>query len=208
MKVKIIIIACAIITISACHPDIFVLNRNVSDTEEISGFKVCPLDSVDVFAKNGMMLYSGSFVDMYCKEIPITQFQADFTAELLNGSGLIFNFRTIIDHFELHKNISFEYSTNGCKVFDSGNLITKVDSIKAELNKPTRIIIENYGKLYNIIVDCDTVFYGKTDLNLTQHMILKPYSGTDVKLTGIQFIDLNNDVRTSGWEINGYLSNE
>ncbi|MFH1050277.1 MAG: hypothetical protein V1779_05020 [bacterium] len=209
MKTKLIIGFILLITISACHPDIFYLNRNVSETEEISGFIIGSLDSVEQFAKNGMMLYSGSMIDMYCNEIPITQFQADFTTELNRGSGLSFSFRTIIDHFELHPNITFEYSTNGCKVFDSGKLLTNVDSIKAEINKPARIIIENYGKLFNIVVDCDTVFYGRTELHATQHMILKPFPGSDIRLTGIRFNDLNSDVRIiKDWKIEDFLSGE
>jgi hypothetical protein len=222
MNVKIIISLCIlVIGFSGCwplkqwflKPDEFRLNQNSFDDEEIGGFIICPLDSVEQFAKNGLLLYSGSFVDMYINEIynekHITQFQADFTAELNSGTGFSFFFRTIADHFEQHPNITFEYTTGGCKVFDSGNLITSVDSIKAELNKPARILIENYGKLFNIVVDCDTVFYGRTGLYTTQHMILKPVTGSNIRLSGIRFIDLNKDVRTEGgWKIDGFLSGE
>jgi|GEM_PF-1983975 len=190
-------------------PDQFKMNRNQFEVEEIGGFIICPLDSVEHFAKNGILLHSGSLVDMYCNEFTLTQFRADFTTELTSGEGTNFYFRTIADHFELHPNITFDYSTSGCKVYDSGSLIANVDSIKAELNKPARILIENYGNLVNIVVDCDTVYYGKTKLPATQHIILKPHTGTDIKYTGIQFNDLNGDIlKTDNWLIDSSLRNE
>jgi hypothetical protein len=195
MKTKILIFIVSFFVLTACKPDMFYLNENKFDKEAITGFKVCPLDSVEVLAGNAFIMYSGSLVDMCCNEIPITQFRADFTANIVRGTGLRFSFRTIIDSYETHPNISFDYTLDGCNVYENNKLLVRVDSIKAVLNQPTRILIENYGKLYNIVVDCDTVFYGSTNLPATQHMILKTLENSDIRLSGIDFEYLNKDIK-------------
>jgi hypothetical protein len=211
MKTRISILFAFTVFIISCgthefnRPDKYLLNKYNMELEEIGVLLECPLDSVEVFAKNAFILHSGGLVDMYCNEIAITQFKTDFTTKLNSGKGVRFSFRTIMDTYETHPNITFEFTTDGCTVHDNNKLVVRVDSIKAAIDKPARIIIENYGKLYNIVVDCDTVYYGNTELHATQHMIVKPLQGSDVRLTGIVFSDMNYDVNEQmGWEIDGF----
>ena len=82
-----------------------------------------------------------------------------------------------------------------------GILLTKVDSIKAKVGEKSRILIENYGKLVNIVVDCDTVYYGKVTLPATEHIVVHPLKNSDIDLSGIFFYKLNSDI------INKYIQN-
>jgi hypothetical protein len=208
MKITILIFSSILILLS-CSPDRFYLNQNLPYEEEIAAIKIGYIDSVEKIAKNAFALYSGGFVDLYCQEIPVTQLQADFTVDIKDGEGIDFFFRTIADHFDKHSNINFQYSTNGCKVTEAGRLIVMVDSIKAQLNKPARIKIENYGSLYNITVDCDTVYFGKSNLHATQHILIKPVNITNAVFTGVRFSNMNSDLqKTEGWQIQGFNKNE
>lgn len=208
MKINILKFSLILILLS-CSPDRFYLNQNLSYEEEIAAIKIGNIDSVEKIAKNSFALYSGGFVDLYCQEIPVTQLQADFTVDIKEGEGLNFYFRTIADHFEKQQNINFEYSTNGCKVTEVGKLVVFVDTIKAQQNKQARIKIENYGNLYNIIIDCDTVYYGKTSLPATQHILIKPINKTNAIFSGVRFSNMNNDIqKIDGWQIQGFNKNE
>lgn len=208
MKITVLIFS-TILILASCTPDRFYLNQNLPYEEEIAAIKIGNMDSVEKIAKNSFALYSGGFVDLYCQEEPVTQLQADFTVDIKDGEGLDFYFRTIADHFENHKHINFQFSTNGCKVTEAGKLIVSVDSIKAQLNKLTRIKIENYGSLYNITVDCDTVYYGKSDLHATQHVLIKPINRTNTIIQGVKFSNMNSDIeKIEGWQIQGYNKNE
>ncbi len=188
---KILLLISTILFITSCTPNQFFLNADRPELLRISGLKIGDLDSINVNTTNSFYIYAGGRADLRCYNPGVTQLSTDFTTELLNGKGLRFSFRTVTDKFEQHPSISFDYTTNGCIVKENGAIISQVDSIKAEINKPARIIIENYGKLYNIIVDCDTVYYGKTEIPATEYCIIQTIEKTNAKLSGIEFNDLS-----------------
>ena len=176
-----------------CSPDQFYLNDRANDSEEISGLKIGSLDSVEVYAKNALKIYDGGMVDLICSYGGITQMKADITTNIMNGNGVRFAFRTIMDTYDTHPSITFDFTTDGCFVNENNISLTKVDSIKAKLGEKSRILIENYGKLVNIVVDCDTVYFGPTKLHATEHIIISPLKSSNVDLSGIFFSNMNAD---------------
>jgi len=123
-----------------------------------------------------------------------TQYKADITTKITGNQGIRFSFRTIIDQYNKIPDIGFDFTPEGCFVFENGIQIRSVDSIKAKIGEKSRILIENYGKLVNIIVDCDTVYYGKTNLPSTEQLIIKTLNNTSAELSGIIFNNLNSDI--------------
>lgn len=186
-----------VILITGCYPDRFSLNKR--DDNRIEGFIMTPdFDKVEITADNEFTLYEGSMVSL--RTVGLTQLAADFTVNLINGEGLSFYFRTVQHDFPRQPFIKFDYTTNGCSVYENERLLVSVDSVKARHKEPSRIIISNDGKLINITVDCDTVFYGRTELNATEFVLIKSNEESRALLSGIFFNDvitINEEIRES-----------
>ena len=176
--------------ITACSPDTFLLNKNSSfaDSRVIFGFKMNELDSVEVTGENSLALHKGAIVGLALDNI--TQLHCDITCELTQGTFIRFATRTIGAEYEKQKGITFDYSTANSVISYNGEVIRTVDSIKAELNKPSRIHILNDGNLLNVIVNCDTVFYGKVFIPATEYLIVETPNNSTAKLSGIIFSSL------------------
>jgi len=188
---NLLIILCAMLI--ACAPDQFYLNSRSVDSEEISGLIIGNLDNVDVYAKNALKIHESGMVDLICRSGGITQMKADITTNITSGDGVRFAFRTIMDSYDTHPSITFDFTKDGCFVNENNRSLTKVDTIKAKIGESSRILIENYGKLVNIVVGCDTVYFGPTGLSATEHIIISPLNSSDVDLSGIIFSNMNAD---------------
>ncbi len=186
-----IILSTIIIIIASCHPDRFQLNSSNPNLYLISGLIIGELDSVELIADNAIKLYEGGGADLSAYQFGITQLQTDITAEIIYGEELMLAFRTVSDKFETRRSIKFYFSKNGCRLMQNDSLITAVDSIKALIGEPSRIKLENYGDLINVTVDCDTVFYGRTNLPATEYVIARCPRGSRAKLSGIIFNDMS-----------------
>ncbi len=186
-----------ILFITGCHPDRFFLNKK--DENRIEGFIMShDLETVEITADNEFVLYEDALVSL--RTLGLTQLVADFTVTLINGEGLTFYFRTVQNGFPEQPYIKFDYTTDACKVSENERLIVSVDSIKAKPKAPARIKIMNDGKLINITVDCDTVFYGKTELIATEFVLIRPNQNSRALLSGIFFndvISINQEIRES-----------
>lgn len=194
---KISFIFIIIFALSSCQPDRFALNRR--DDNRIEGFIMSPdFEKVEITADNEFVLYEGSTVSL--RTAGLTQLVADFTITPISGEGLTFYFRTVQNDFPEQPYIKFDFTTKGCSVSENENLIVSVDSIKARIKEQTRIRIINDGKLINITVDCDTVYYGRTELKATEFVIIKPVDFSRAVLSGIFFNDvitINEEIRES-----------
>lgn len=174
-------------------PDRFYLNTNSIDFDEISCLIVTNIDSVTKYSSNAFTMTPNQIVAMKSFK-SYTQYKADITTKITGNQGIRFSFRTIIDQYNKIPDIGFDFTPEGCFVFENGIQIRSVDSIKAKIGEKSRILIENYGKLVNIIVDCDTVYYGKTNLPSTEQLIIKTLNNTSAELSGIIFNNLNSDI--------------
>ncbi len=177
-------------------PDQFYLNSNSLEYDEISCLIVTDIDSVEKYSTNGFRMAPNQIVAMNSFD-SYTQYRADITTKINSGDGIKFSFRTIIDEYNKIPDISFDFTPEGCFVFEKGTQIRAVDSIKVKIGEKSRILIENYGKLVNIVVDCDTVFYGPIDLPTSEQLIIKTLNNTSAELSGITLENLNSDVNFS-----------
>jgi hypothetical protein len=182
-NLKFLIFILQLLLITSCITEKFVLNRSASNA--IEGKIIGNIDSVNISHENAFSLLGNGQVALKVPEL--TQFTGDFTVELERGEGLQFIFRTLADKFNQRPRIIFDYKLNGCKVMQNDSLITVVDSINANSTEAKLIKIENYAGSFKITVDCDTVFYGKTNLECTEYIIIKSLNNSKAFISGINF---------------------
>jgi hypothetical protein len=186
MKILISILVSMLVLIS-CSPHKFALNKKSEN--RIEGFIMSnDYDKVEITADNELVLYEGSMVSM--RTYNLTQLYADFTVTPLRGDGVSFYFRTVQNNFIKQPYIKFNFSSGGSSVEENGNLIATADSIKARIKESSRVRIMNDGILFNITVDCDTVYSGLTSLLATEFVVVAPMPDSRVLLSGIFFDDV------------------
>ena len=176
----------AIIILSSCSPDKFILNQN--ERYPISGLIMSGLDRVDVIGENVLILNEEGRTAL--RSVGLTQFRADFTVELLKGDGIRLSIRSASHHYRYHPSLALDYTSNGCSITENGRLVKKIDSIRAIYRTPTRIIMENDGKYCQISVDCNIIYKGPTPLLATEYIILESINDTKARITGISFNDI------------------
>ncbi len=177
-------------SMAGCHPDMFILNINRD--YQIEGLNMSTLNSLEVVRDNGLLLHPGGLISL--RSPLVTQVNADFTVELLKGEGLRFSFRTVSNDYPNRPAIKFDYTGKKCTVWENDKVISEVDTVKANYQGPSRIRIQNDGPLMNIMVDCDTVYYGKTDLPCTEYVIIEAMESADAIIYGIDFSEIT-DIR-------------
>jgi hypothetical protein len=188
MKTIIISLALALLAFG-CASERF--QFNTTDSYPIEGLIMCNPDSIDIAHDNAITLFPESRIALRISEL--TQFVGDFTVEIQAGSGVQFAFRTIADHFADQPKVTFDYTTDGCIVRENDRILTRCDSIRARHNEPMRMKIENYGKAFRITVDCDTVYYGYTNLRGSEYVIISTLNKSAAFVSGIVFAEIYDD---------------
>ena len=181
-----IFVLLAIIIQPGCTPDLFWLNRQ--QPNQVPGLIMSGLESVEKTADNALVLHDSSRAAL---ALPmITQLEGDFTVELKKGDGVRFAIRSASANYEIHPAIKFDFTVNGCIIKENNELKGNADTVKAIYNEPSRIIIQNDGKIVRIKVDCDIVYYAKTELPATEYIIVETLPGSEAYLYGINFADV------------------
>ena len=185
---KISFIILLLFLLYSCTPYNFVLKR--FDEIPVFGLIMSDLESVEIPSK-----YSSSIILKENARVALavsdrTQFISHFNVNMEKGGGLIFSIRTISDNFDTHPSIKFKYDMFGSYIYDNKKLINSVDSIKAQIGKQKLISISNNGQYYQITVDCDTVYKGRTKLPATEYVIIESLEGTEAYISGIDFAEI------------------
>ncbi len=190
---KIILAAVIVVFAAACNPRQFYLNLANPNADPISGLTLGPLQSAKIIGENAAEIYEGGAIAARLDAGGLTQLGAEFNLTLLRGEGAKIYIRNAADGYQRRKSIVFDYSTEGSIVYEGDKPIAEADSVKARLNEEARVKIENYGKIVKITVDCDTVFYGKTEIPATEYLIIESLKKSRLRATAIKFYDLRNE---------------
>ncbi len=172
----------------ACNPDEFELNKGI---KEIAGLKMSGLETVDVINDNSVLLEDGGFIALARNKI--TDLVSDITVDIKEGDGAWFAIRCASNNYENHPAILFTYSINGLSVQEKGKPLISLDKFKANGREPSRIVIKNDVKRFDILVDCDTVYTGFTDIPNTEYILIKSLPKSKVLLTGISMKEKGED---------------
>ncbi|MFN8358790.1 MAG: hypothetical protein U0264_02645 [Candidatus Kapaibacterium sp.] len=177
------------VVITACSPDQFFLNANrESHGTYIFCEKLASIDSVERTADNAMIIYDGGKVAL--SSDLNTDFIADYTVSVDEGQGVRFRFRTTKHDLPDGRELAFVYSTTGARVEAAGVTIATLDTVRAALHTPERVIISNWSNRYTIQVGCSIVYYGTSSLPTTEFSFAETLPGSTVSLSGIDFIPL------------------
>lgn len=189
---KIILLILISLCINACHypiHELFYLNRGIPETNTIVGYKIKNIDSIEKVSKyeNVLLLKPGAFASL--KSPNMTEFTADFTVKLIKGDGMNFYFRTNKDSFDKSKCMRLEVNKDGCRLFENNSQIGYYNSTKLLENEKFRIKIINNGKLANVFFDCVELCKYKTNLPLTEYMLVESLNSSTLELSGIDFAE-------------------
>ncbi len=186
--IKILIILTALLATS-CHwlfaPKEFLLNQESEYL--ILGENLSTIESLDVTGLNHLTLRPGARIAL--RTLLVSQLLADFSVNIQEGEGLKFYFRTVVNDFDTHPRMEFDYTTHGCTVKENDKVLRTFNSLIIENKSDKRIKIKNDGALVTITVDCDTIYYGSTALNSTEYIIIEALPNTTARLYGIYFAE-------------------
>lgn len=188
---RIILYICSLVTITGCSPDTFLLNIN-SD-KILFGKILSAYGTVDVPSGNSVLLRTGGVAAI--RRYTLTQHEAQFSVNLKQGSGIRFSFRTSEHNRENHDAIIFDYTENGCEIYENGRNLLKIDTISAKHNVPALIKIKNDGKYVKVSVDCADIYFSATNITSTEWIILEALEKSEILVYGIEYSELAEDGR-------------
>lgn len=178
-----------LLLLSSCSPDTYLLN--VSSQNPLFGKILTGYGTAETTSGNSILLRSGGITAI--RRYSLTQYTAHFTTEIKKGDGLVFHFRTAPNNFESQKSIKFEFSTDGCKITESGSESIFIDSVKAKRNIPYLIKIFNDGKFAKVSVDCADIHFSATNIPSTEWVLIEALKDSEILLYGIEYLPLAED---------------
>lgn len=164
-------------------PDIYALNKE--STNPLIGVIIGDLDGAEPASGNAVIIYEDGKTSL--RTPGLTQFVADFTVTLHRGEGLRFGFRTNAKDYGKHPAILFDYTINGCRVYENGKLLVDNKSVKSGIKYPARIQLTNDGKYIKISVDCEEIYNSTTSLEATEYVIIESINKSAGVVSGIEF---------------------
>jgi len=195
---KIITLSILVVTLNSCASDYFSLYLFHPDkTKRITGrifteksnIKNLNVYNVNIFNDNSIELKDKNTIAL--KYLIENEYIADFTFEAKSGKSVNFYTRSAYDDFGKQNKIRLEFNNNGVYLYekynDSEKLIGKDLSKKLTINEKTRFFIKNDGKKLKISMDCDDIFDVRTNLNISQYLIIETEADSEIVLSAINF---------------------
>ena len=175
----------------SCMPDDFTLKTGKYNNDIINGYNKSVYGTYDDINDNTVMLKENGYVSL--RRQGFTELTTDITVELIEGEGVQFAIRCVKNKSENHPAILFTYSTSGSAVQERGKASLAFPQYKAKIKEPVRIVFKNDCKRYDILLDCDTVYTGWTDIPNTDYLLVKSLPKSRVFLTGISMVEKNEN---------------
>jgi hypothetical protein len=176
--------------LQACTSDDFTLESWKDNKVEIDGYMISGYGTVKE-KDNSVMLYEDAYISLRRKGY--TELGSDITVEIKEGEGVQFAMRCVSNKSENHPAILFTYSTGGSTIQEKGKSPINISQYKAKINEPVRIVFLNDCKRFDILLDCDTVYTGWTDIPNTDYLLVKALPKSKVQLTGISMVEKGED---------------
>lgn len=198
-KIKnIILINILVVILSSCASDYFNLYLYHPDkTKRISGriftdksnIRNLNVLNVKVINDNSISLKDHNTVAL--KYFMENEYIADFTFLAKSGKTVTFYSRCAYHNFDKQNKIKLEYNENGIYLYeiynDNETLIAKDLSKKLTINEKVRFFIKNDGKKLKVSMDCDDIFDVRTNLNISQYLIIETEQDSEIVLSAINF---------------------
>ncbi|MBI5325219.1 MAG: hypothetical protein HZB41_08115 [Ignavibacteriae bacterium] len=150
---------------------------------KIDGYNLSGYGTIDEINDNSVLIKEDGFYAL--KKTGVTELVTDLTVNLKEGEGVWLAYRCASNNYNNHPAILLNYSTKGLTIEEKGKNIINLDKYKARINEPVRIVFLNDCKRYDVLLDCDTVYTGYTDIPNTEYLLVKTLPKSKVLLTGI-----------------------
>jgi len=150
-------------------PDQFQLYKTSS--APIDGFILSDITMAKATKDNELLLLPNGMVSLKRPNITHSSFSA--ITSFSSGDGLRFYFRTDRRKYESEPGLVFEFTKNGSIVYDNGVKVAETDTIKAVPGKKDKIIILSDADYFQITVECDTVYKGRTKLVSSEFVLIE-----------------------------------
>ncbi len=195
---KIITLSILVVTLNSCASDYFSLYLFHPDkTKRISGriftdksnIKNLDAYNVNVFNDNSIELKDKNTIAL--KYLIENEYIADFTFEAKSGKSVNFYTRSVYDNFGKQNKIRLEFNNNGVYLYEEYNDTEKLIGIdlskKLTINEKIRFFIKNDGKKLKRSMDCDDICDVRTNLNISQYLIIETEADSEIVLSAINF---------------------
>ncbi len=187
-KINILYILLAVALLAGgCASEKFYLYRGFS--YQIEGEILGAIDSVEQTHDNAFVLRPGGIVSLRMEGV--TEFFSEFDMRLQQGSGVRFALRTGKYKYYERPSITCDFTSGGTEVKENGKLIAMKNEIKAVPGELQKVRIHNYNHVCNIVIECDTVWSGRTDMLDSEYIIIESIGKTYAQITGMEFHEID-----------------
>lgn len=163
-------------------PDQFQLYKTSS--APIDGFIMSDINTVKLTKDNELLFLPNAMVSL--KRANITHSLFSVLASLNSGNGLRFYFRTNKNKYSTEPGLVFEFTKNGSVVYDNGVKVAETDTVKVIPGKTAKLIVLSDADYFQITVECDTVYKGRTKLVSSEFVIIESIN-SNALLSAIYF---------------------
>jgi len=182
-KIKSILCVLGFAVLISCSPDRFTLDK-ISGQNRISGFELRTIHDADVKYDNAFILNEKGIVSLRAENE--TDGSWDFGLNFLFGQNMNIVFRDVPFGYKTPRGLCVNLSGKTIKISESGK---EVFSQTNELNYSgiVRIQFLNDGFNYTLIMDCDTIYKGRSAIPSTEYIIFESLQNTKAFISGIDF---------------------
>lgn len=167
----------------SCAPDRFTLDK-ISGQNRIEGFEMKTIHDADVKFDNAFVLNENGAVSL--RAVNETDGIWDFGLNFLFGQELNIAMRDVPFEYKSPRALCINLSDDVLKITDSGKEVFSENS-KYNFSNSVRVQFINDGFNFALILDCDTIYKGKTKIPTTEYIIFESLNNTKAFISGIDF---------------------
>jgi len=183
VKNKNSIVILALIILLSCTPDRFTLDK-ISGQNRIDGFELRTISDATAKYDNAFILNENGIVSL--RAAGETDGVWDFGLNFLYGSDLNIVLRDVAYEFREPYALMINISNDIVSIQNFGQTDFK-QKTKCNFSKTVRVQIINDGFNYSLVLDCDTVYKGRTKTPNTEFIIFESIDNTKAFVSGIDF---------------------
>lgn len=172
---------------AGCATERFYLYKGFS--YQIEGEILGAIDSVEVSHDNAFLLRPGGIVSLRMEGV--TEFFSEFDLRVQQGSGVRLALRTSKYKYFERPSITCDFTSAGAEVKENGKLLAMKNDIKAVPGNLQKVRIHNYNHVCNIVIECDTVWSGRTDLFDSEYIVIESLGKTYAYISGMELHEID-----------------
>ncbi len=167
----------------SCVPDRFTLDK-ISGQNRIEGFEMRSIHDAEVNYDNAFTLNENGCVSL--RAVNSTDGVWDFGFNFLFGENLNICLRDVPFEYQSPRALCINITNKVIRITDKGKEVFTVNCIY-DFSNAIRIKLVNDGFNYAVVLDCDTIYKGRTNIPSTEYIIFESLKNTKAFVSGIDF---------------------